>query len=413
MSSIEIDRIIHAYDVIECEKKELTNMYVEDYGEEYRHLVNNRLENAIYLFDSTPDISYDFFKKYESSYNETEEFEQLEKDANEYRKILNNMINNCNDMYFKRLCDYFGCSKVEYQSKKEEMLRLPIELFSTSVKSLEHDYLEIFTYDNSYSQAKEAYFALCDQLGLSSLDDSYKIDELLKWKAEIFEIYIRNALKDTAWFQKKQQEISKKMGQNLTARELYSLYNGGPVMRNVYTSNNNIVYLPLAKYFDVVNLDAIFLHENRHLVECGGDKGIGISLLPDEKYRVLNEIRTEKCALKDAKSRKNFLFTPHDKEFKACSAYSDIFPVTVNLFENNSSLFNKCAIRNDIETLEMFFGKSDLEHYNDQVTAFLYANLICMNNQLSMSANANSFFRSVEVLEQNAAKNKKLIFPKL
>ena len=59
-----------------------------------------------------------------------------------------------------------------------------------------------------------------------------------------------------------------------------------------------VCHIPLIRYIKTPSLDRMVLHELRHAEETEGSRS-GLSIFPNKKLDLLNEVRTEKHAIKD------------------------------------------------------------------------------------------------------------------
>lgn len=173
-------------------------------------MIRERLENTIYVFDTTPDIAYDFFFKHETTYNDTEDFYQLERDAREYKRILKSLLDDAKDKVFQIMCQCFGCSYDEYYSKEDDILELPIHVFSSSVlETLEKENDTFYIENNSYNQQKQEYYSRCDSLNLNPLIDCNLIDKILDYRQLSLEKCKTNVIKQSNWGIKKVKNFLK------------------------------------------------------------------------------------------------------------------------------------------------------------------------------------------------------------
>lgn len=127
---------------------------------------------------------------------------------------------------------------------------------------------------------------------------------------------------------------------------LESFYQSYPCFTDWFESKKNAVCIPLVKYFGYIDLDSTFLHELRHSIECDKQRGVGVTYITNRHYDLLNEIRTEKLAIRDSTNKKFSHFNPSGESVLSGSLYEQLFFLTGDLFERNVDLLNKNAEKN-------------------------------------------------------------------
>ena len=90
------------------------------------------------------------------------------------------------------------------------------------------------------------------------------------------------------------------------------------------------------------SIDRMVLHELRHVVETG-DNRIGLDNLSNPRYRLLNEIRTQKNAVRDER-RCPILFGRIDNDIQS---YYDLFVRKLEELDVYQELFNEIAMTGD------------------------------------------------------------------
>ena len=67
----DIERLINPKEVLLEKRQELINVYTESYGRKNKRQIENKMDNAIYIFDSIPTESEFFYDSYKINFNGT------------------------------------------------------------------------------------------------------------------------------------------------------------------------------------------------------------------------------------------------------------------------------------------------------------------------------------------------------
>ena len=163
-------------------------------------------------------------------------------------------------------------------------------------------------------------------------------------------------------------------------------------IENAYAGNiivendNNISFysyirIPLIHLINigVKGLDVNIIHELIHKIETDKNR-VGISILNDENTNdIINEIRTQKLAIHITRKLHEqgiFIYdNPNDYKIEGESTYEWMFPLSESLLEEFEDIFSSCAINNDLEKLNDYFGSSWVtysEHINNVYNTNMY-----------------------------------------
>ena len=63
LGAVNFDNILNPLEAWNEFRKYLVSLYIESYGEEYQELIEKRISDTYYMFDSDPIDTYNFFKK--------------------------------------------------------------------------------------------------------------------------------------------------------------------------------------------------------------------------------------------------------------------------------------------------------------------------------------------------------------
>lgn len=404
----DVERILHAKEILEEQKEKLIKYYTEVYGKKYQSLIEERLNKTLYFFDSPPDITFDFFSEHQSAFNNTKEFDRLAKSAKQYKKLSKALIRLKSSEMFEVFCAEYNISPKQYRLKKYELLNLPLESFSTQNQAFLQNENISPTFKLEIIKAQEEYLTGCDNLGVAPLTNPGRIDLLLRYQA-LNNLVIQQALLiRSAWSKNFQKELLRITKSPIMYDQLYALIcdNGmtGKFFQYRYSDNREaipIVAIPLIEMSEERNLDRIFLHENRHAVEAGPNSA-GIYNALEKRYQLLNEIRTEKGAIEDCAAT-DVIFSR-----SGCSKteYEILFPLCGTLLEDYRNEFNECAITNDSKKLESIFGTEELQVYGrslEDVYKVIKTGIASGENRFYIDS--TEFLERFNTLTENAISN--------
>lgn len=299
---IQVENILQPKKALEEMKEKLLSLYQEDYGEKRRSLLEARWNQTIFILDAKPTEKRDFLKKH-----------QMGK-----LRIL------------KAQLEYF-----DYQRKEKASEEAMNQEFKEYMQDRHHIYSEY--------QVKELWTGnrlLKDKYGYTILSDAIQKKEECVQKKKTF------LLQNTIWGRNLQQKHPE-----LTVNQLAEI-----VLSDMDTASTSIVkdksgrtrticFLPIMGNMPHASIDRMVLHELRHVVEAG-DNHIGIENLQKPVYGLLNEIRTQKNALRDEK-RIPILFGRIDNDIQS---YYDLFVRKLEELDVYQSLLNEIAMTGDVKT---------------------------------------------------------------
>ena len=125
------------------------------------------------------------------------------------------------------------------------------------------------------------------------------------------------------------------------------------------------MFLPIISNLKYEDVDKVFLHELRHVVEASPN-GFGLYQYRSKKYDRINEIHTEKNALLDSDALKSSLFFGKSHRIRR-SAYELFFPYLGSLFEDYKMTFDMYAFCNRVDLLERCLGERFLGNLENKL----------------------------------------------
>ena len=388
-----IENIVNSENALKEYKKYLLSIYATDYQEKNINLINKRLNNAIYVFESTPIENMAFLEENSSNINSKKIYTYCV-EYQDYIHKKQEIEKQVKEKYYQVLSSAFGVYQVH---DKEKFLNLDIECFQTKSINLLKSKNTSESIKNSIIARQENYKNECLRLGIPLITNSTCIDKIIRQKRLLISIKNKSLISKTKWGRRIQKDIYKTYKVKLPVDILSNiLFNNTPTTTLINYSNSylTVCHIPLVRLSSLKALDNIFFHETRHVIEI--DKLCGIEG-KNKDYRLLNEIRTQKNADRDSKILKSIpLFSNCEYDTESGCKYISLYPYTFDFFEENHSLLNEIALKNDYQKLEETFAKDSLisfEKYleiiynstNDQENSYIETELKGLVKKLNNS----------------------------
>lgn len=329
-------------------QENLLDIYIEDYGEELRDIIEERLRNTLCLFDVDPVETV--VKLYEHAKGDAKLAKRMTDEACNFSRLQSRAIRKFRKPYIDLLSSTFNVRR-------------------GAKKLLELDYS--FLLDETLSEEDKAIFdaeyrRTCKRLRVSPI---YNI-ETIKALNSTMEMLKKNCdlyvLEKSLWGKRVTAKVREKFGR-LSTFEILSIFQSATypnlatttqVLSNTDENVGSILYFPLVSLLDVGDIDHNFFHELRHAVETG-DNGCGLKIIHDELYRLINEVHTEENAVNDLSRLQGKILWAQD-EANLNNSYQNLFSYVLDFFQDNRDLLNYLALYNDAELFESIFGVSDL-----------------------------------------------------
>ncbi len=367
-----VDVFLYPNELLQENKDLLIERYVEDYGEEYRSIIQNRMDNTLYLFDSNPIATMEAIKEFDSSID-SKKMDTLLKEYLNYKKVYDSVHKRMIKKYYHFLSSYFS---VPSHPIREELLSLDIEAYSLKNLAILQRSGENPTEKEKILKRQEKYRKDCRKMGINPLTNSVYIQFLLDEKMRIEEMELTSLLKSTKWGKRMIKtirsyypkasisEIQKIMRDDAVANTSYILDSRG-------CARARVLSFPLLQNYDIKSFDRIFYHENRHVVESNPYSS-GLHNHIGNCYELLNEIRTENNALKDLEFFPDDFMWSSDAMSGHHNTYEELLVYVQSFFEEHRELLNALAIQGDLSCLEKIYGKKNLNELEDFLRKLSY-----------------------------------------
>ena len=383
-----IERIINPEESLEEIKETLIGIYKEQYSSKYSDLIKDKINNGIYFFESSPEASLNFMLKFAPNLLDEETF-QIE--YNDYVIKQQEIARSLTDELFQLYAIAFSLSTDDIKRlmyKKKKLIELPIEAYcNASPKS-------------KYDDLKREYLRRCESLEIKPLINSEVIERLLETRRKYEKNSNIRMITETIWGQRISKEFNKKLGKKISP-EYISEVIYGPICNveipvNSFTKKK-MIYFPVMRQSLYGDLDAAFLHETRHMIEYG-KFCTGIDWVSDN-YKILNEIRVEKHAIKDD-MQTSTIFSKDTLRDGVYSTYRLLFPLAAGLVEEFETQLDEIAINQNIARLEWMFGHKEIKEYG----SFLNQEFTIVKNEPFIE----TYYCSEEAVEKSKEYIKKL-----
>ena len=369
MDKIIIDNILRPNKSFLEYRDNLIDSYVEDYGMKNKDKIIERMNSTYYLFDSSPVYNFDFIRSNKTKLKNIPIYIKLLVEEIDFRLKGIKISRKFDEELYKEYANVYKTS-IE---KAQELVDIDITPYSSeSINILVND-----SYGNDAKEIilknQQEYVDECRNIGVSAVIDPEMIDYLIEKKERIYTNKLCSLITHSIWGDKITDDaldfdiefmaeymplyLCQEENAFTTNRMCYSDFEG---------LNHNFVYLPLIENLDYGLLDHILHHENRHVIESDYNT-VGLHVTSDNtRYYLLNEIRTERKAIKDSERLKNkILFGRKDVDIDFVQPYMEVAKYTGNLFTENEEFFDYIAFNGNISLLEKSFGKENLMKFEE------------------------------------------------
>lgn len=347
----------------------IIDLISSSYHKNYKDLIATRIKNALYFFDSTPDIVYETLQKLDSNLDILKDYKYT---LDEYNSKEEKLHKEMDDYILKYLKELLNISDDVISKNKDLFLGLRFEAFSK-------EYKEYLTSDDEELKSQvielqEDYLDTCQRIGITPLLDENKIEQYLDFEKRQVIILEQNIIKNTIF--------GKKILERLDESMMVSFYNKTLIARNlVYFDEDRdataitrlyrtkdfsktLLSLPLLKNCFNKGLDIELIHELIHVSEMNNKM---CSIVVSEDYRMFNEFRTQEKAwsLLDKLRKDNIYIFDQDNNDDTLykSSYDYYLPLVNPLLNTYRELFDYSAINNRLSYIYKELGKENFNRY--------------------------------------------------
>ena len=367
----DIDRLLNPNKRFLEYQDYLIDLIASSYHKSFKDLIATRIKDAFYFFDSTPDVTYRFVKKFNPNIKNLIKYYLLNKN---YAKKKSSYQYICNKYYCDYLKEFLKLSDSCVNENIDEILELNFEAFSKeSNKTL--------LASNVSSEVKEIiekerdnYIKIFKSIGIEPVMDENIVQACLDIKEKINRVYKVCMIKDSLYgkmIMKKLEKlnIESTMPLDFIAGSISFIEdNTAARVRTVKTNQGKrkcILSFPVVEKYFLKCLDYIILHELIHICEAEQDSDFSI-FMTNENYHYFNEFRTEEKALiLFSKLRQDniYIFDQDNDSISTKSDYNKFIPLIEPLLDTYRELIDYCAIANKISPLYKTLGKENFDNY--------------------------------------------------
>ena len=337
--------ILDAKKRLEEIKPTLFKIYQEDYLQGDTKELEKRWNNTIFITEVTPEEEKIFIERYGKEGYSVKRRLQLEADYLDYKMIKKSLQRKIEEEFGRYIKDHYH---VPEDCKNRNIWNLDFASYA-------------YGCENHTRQKNYAY--ACLDMSMDVITDEEDIDDIERKRYELLERRNIELIKQTRWG-KKMQERYPEIPADLLANILYDTDTSSATSLVMCEDHKlrTVCFLPLMRYTHLPSLDRMVLHELRHVIETTEEKS-GLSVFKMPKYDMINELRTERNAKKDA-LKMPILFGRHN-ENGIQSEYDILLPATQELADREEEM-NLVAFQENKELIDEYLGE-DLDTLQEKV----------------------------------------------
>lgn len=402
LGAVKFENILNPEEAWNEFRQYLIELYMEDYGEEYKELIKKRIDDTYYLFDSNPIDTYNFYKSNKISYG-LKRMCRIEREYSNYISVKNRIDKRITEKYRQELSDFYNTLP---SFLPDDFLVVDYEAFSfENIRKL-HSPSTSDENKNSILRRQRDYINFCSLYGVRPITDIETIDKMIQVKKELEYEEFKLLLDETIWGKRIKKDIYDKTGSLIDTKLLGSVMYDSKCCASVCqipTSDGKFVricYFPIMKNYGKGSVDKIFFHENRHVVESGINIS-GFCPAANGDYLLINELRTQENAIRDAyEFRRIPLFSNYGDSPNFVNVYERLFSYSGPFIKNYLYLLNRLGINNAYYDLEYLFGRDNLmaleSHLKEADASLLagFSDKIDMNKQMVLTYQLDRHYSS-------------------
>ncbi len=390
--------ICNIYENFNKHKNIIISSFIDYYGQENYSLIDKRINSTYFDFSSTPVEDYKYVLEHD---NEISSFDKIiiKLRYKLYRDLEKKSRKNNFDLLAKYISNNLLITNLsKIKSNEEAFWSLfsdenfnsgLIDSFSSKSTDLLNDNSVATCIKESINNDREKFKELSKNLGIdfSNLTPNI-VNKYIEYRKEIQENHKTYIAKNSQFGKKIFKAIKSEFNLELCPEILSFIsfienpYAGNIIVKKVNnTSFYNFIRIPLIHLINIgiKGLDVNIIHELIHKIETDKDR-VGISILDGKNTNnIINEIRTQKLAIfitRKLHEQGIFIYDkPDDYKIEGESTYEWMFPLTESFLNEFEDIFSSCAINNDIDKLNDFFGTSWItysEHINNVYNNNMY-----------------------------------------
>ena len=347
-------------------KNRMLHKYIDDYGKENKTSIKKRLDDAVFLFDSNPVETMEFVIANYNNVDNQDFFLRSYVEYADYTSLNDKYNNKMSKLLEKYLKDNF----------ERDALKKNIDVFDLDFDSYSSKSIEILNgNDDSKKEAilerQNKYKVDCLEIGFEPIINCDDIDDIVAFKEALKYYKKEKLIKNSRWGKRIKKELKHNYSFVPMDIDLVDMLYDRSTPAATYVIKGEdgvprtVLCMPLMSIYKYGDLDRVFYHELRHVVESS-DKNSGLYNYESGRYEFINEIRTEMHALDDCELMNDFTVFGRSQKGKI-SAYEKIIPEYYDFFYNYRELFDKFALFGNIDSLELYIDKDKLDCLEEDI----------------------------------------------
>jgi len=302
---IVYDNILNPKKALKSIKESLFKLYQEDYGEEAFDEIQKRWDTTVFIMETTPEETYYFVM--------------------DNKKQIKNQ-----SLMVRAHLEY-----VDFREQKRKIEKTLQEELRDYIQGRYNIYSDQFIQD-LWSGKKDKNDASIKK------EIEFKTSKIIRELYDARNIFLIN---NTLWGRRllrKYKTLKPEQLAEIIFQEVFPAITC--VVENKQKTTQTICFVPLIRHIKLPSLDRMFLHEARHVIETDGIRS-GFVVFPDMTYNGINEVRTERNAIRDEKRTKT-LFARQLAMRQ--SVYEEYIP-KFNEFDGSMEYMNWVAFYGNLE----------------------------------------------------------------
>lgn len=351
----------------------IVDKLVDYYGEKYRSVIEERVDNVKFIFAANPSSEYYAISKHPELFSE----EEKNKIEEEYR-VYRNLVEESLERSRTKLCIYLKEVFSKLGLEGDESLFAAFSDYSFeegAIDSFSSESLSLLEREDVDDVVKETIIKkqnwMLDKWLLSrgiTKEMAYKlsnvVDDFIKVRQEI-SLELKMWIVDNSVAGKYIKEsIAKEIGYEADVNNIVPIFFRDDLCTLSWTNDSGeaaatgcILNCPWSTILLKDRADEILVHELIHVVESDGVTGITDE---NENNVIANEILTQMIAKKITKDLHDegvcIINTVENVDKKSVCYYEYMFPLVMGFFSKHEVLLKVCKIENDLKTIEESFG---------------------------------------------------------
>ena len=203
LGAVNFDNILNPLEAWNEFRKYLVSLYIESYGEEYQELIEKRISDTYYMFDSDPIDTYNFFKKNNISLG-IKFINRIEREYRNYISVKDKIDKTISDKYKNYLGSFYN---VIPKFIPDEFMEVDFEAYSFENINRLHDKYISEEHRNDILNRQSKYIDFCLYYGIKPITDPNVIEEMIKMRRKLEKLEYRLLIDDTIWGKRIKKEL--------------------------------------------------------------------------------------------------------------------------------------------------------------------------------------------------------------